>query len=80
VGDDAVKHGAIGIAVVEVSRIHIARDIGEQFDVVLGEGAHDLGGVTRQQFVEDAVLDEIAAQQVGAGACEVFQGVHGETA
>ncbi len=36
-GDDAVKPGPFGVNRIEMSRINVPRDIGEEFDVILGD-------------------------------------------
>jgi hypothetical protein len=62
VGDDAVKLGRIGVSMVEMRRVHIPRYIGEQFNIVLGERAHDLRCVPDRQLVECVVFDDVRGQ------------------
>lgn len=72
-GDDAVEFGRVGVYVVEMGGVHVPGHVGEQFDVVLGERAHDLRSVADGQFVEGVVLDDVRGQQVGPGARQAFE-------
>ncbi len=55
--DDAVEEIGLRVGRVEMRRVHVARNDGEQFDVALGQRARQARRIADGEFVEGAVLD-----------------------
>ncbi len=77
VGDDAVEQLGLGVGHVEMGRDHVAGHDREQVDVAAGQHPRRRRGVADREFVEgavgdrrafDDVHDRLTAEDVGAGA------------
>jgi hypothetical protein len=58
VRDDLVEHVAVGVLLVQVRRVHIARHHGEQLYVLAAQGTGERRGIADLDLIERAVLDE----------------------